>query len=78
MIVVTGRMFQSVRPYVQEAGMDEPVICYQGAVVAEPGSGRFLLHVPIPLELAQEAIAVVEEAGFGLNCYVGDELYVAR
>jgi Cof subfamily protein (haloacid dehalogenase superfamily) len=77
-IVVTGRMFRSVRPYVQEAGLDEPVICYQGAVVAEPDSGRFLLHVPIPLELAKEAIAVVEDAGFGLNCYVGDELYVAE
>jgi Cof subfamily protein (haloacid dehalogenase superfamily) len=77
-IVVTGRMFQSVRPYLQEAGLHEPVICYQGAVVAEPGSGRFLLHIPIPLELAQEAIAVVEEAGFGLNCYVGDNLYVAE
>ena len=47
-IVVTGRMFRSVRPYVQEAGLDEPVICYQGAVVAEPGSGAFLLHVPDP------------------------------
>jgi Cof subfamily protein (haloacid dehalogenase superfamily) len=77
-IVVTGRMFRSVRPYVQAAGLDEPVICYQGAVVAEPESGRFLLHVPIPLELAKEAIAFVEEAGFGLNCYVGDELYVAE
>ena len=78
MIVVTGRMFRSVRPYVQEAGLDEPVICYQGAVVAEPSSGRFLLHIPIPLELAQETIAAVEEAGFGLNCYVGDDLYVAE
>ncbi len=78
MIVVTGRMFRSVRPYVEEAGLDEPVVCYQGAVVAEPASGRFLLHIPIPLELAQETIAAVEAAGFGLNCYVGDDLYVAE
>ncbi len=78
MIVVTGRMFRSVRPYVQEAGLDEPVICYQGAVVADPGSGEFLLHIPIPLELAQETIAAVEAAGFGLNCYVDDNLYVAE
>ncbi|MGZ4382328.1 MAG: Cof-type HAD-IIB family hydrolase [Gaiellaceae bacterium] len=77
-IVVTGRMFRSVRPYVQEAGLDEPVICYQGAVVADPGSGEFLLHIPIPLELARETIAAVEGAGFGLNCYVDDNLYVAE
>jgi len=77
-IVVTGRMFRSVRPYVQQAGLDEPVICYQGAVVAEPASGLFLLHRPIELALAKETIAAVEEAGFGLNCYVDDELYVAE
>ena len=77
MIVVTGRMFRSVRPYLAEARIETPVVCYQGAVVAEPDTGRFLRHEPIPLELAREAIAAVEEEGFGLNCYVGDELYVA-
>ena len=78
MIVVTGRMFRSVRPYVEQAGLDEPVICYQGAVVAEPGSGEFLLHRPLELALALETIAAVEDAGFGLNCYVDDNLYVAE
>jgi Cof subfamily protein (haloacid dehalogenase superfamily) len=70
-------MFRSVRPYLEQAGLDEPVVCYQGAVVADPGSGRFLRHVPIELELAREAIAAVQERGFGLNCYVDDDLYVA-
>ncbi len=77
-ILVTGRMFRSVRPYAQAAGIDEPVVCYQGAVVADPVSGRFLRHVPIPLEPAREAIAAVEVEGYPLNCYVGDELYVAE
>jgi Cof subfamily protein (haloacid dehalogenase superfamily) len=76
-VLVTGRMFQSVRPYALEAGIDDPVVCYQGAVVAEPLSGKWLRHVPIPLVLARETIAAVQEEGFGLNCYVGDELYVA-
>jgi Cof subfamily protein (haloacid dehalogenase superfamily) len=77
-VLVTGRMFQSVRRYALEAGIDDPVVCYQGAVVAEPVSGRWLRHVPIPLELAREAIAALNEKGFGLNCYVDDELYVAE
>jgi len=71
-------MFRSVRPYALEAGIDDPVVCYQGAVVAEPVSGRWLRHVPIPLDLARETIAALNEQGFGLNCYVGDELYVAE
>lgn len=78
MIVVTGRMFRSVRPYLAEAGIEEPVVCYQGAVVADPLTGEFLRHVPIPLAVAREAIAAVAEQGFPLNVYVGDVLYVAR
>jgi Cof subfamily protein (haloacid dehalogenase superfamily) len=77
-VLVTGRMFQAVRPYALEAGLDDPLVCYQGAVVAEPVSGRWLRHVAIPLELARETIAAVNEEGFGLNCYVDDELYVAE
>jgi Cof subfamily protein (haloacid dehalogenase superfamily) len=77
-IVVTGRMFRSVRPYLEEAGIDDPVVCYQGAVVADPRTGEFLRHEPIPLKLARETIAVLAEEGFHVNCYVDDELYVAE
>jgi Cof subfamily protein (haloacid dehalogenase superfamily) len=71
-------MFRSVRRYVREAGIDEPVVCYQGAVVADPVTGRFLRHVPIPLELGREAVAAIVAEGHHVNCYVDDELYVAE
>jgi Cof subfamily protein (haloacid dehalogenase superfamily) len=71
-------MFRSVRPYLEQAGLDDPVVCYQGAVVADPATGRFLRHEPIALELAREAIATLEAEDFHVNCYVDDELYVAR
>jgi Cof subfamily protein (haloacid dehalogenase superfamily) len=77
-VVATGRMFRSVRPYLEMAGLDDPVVCYQGAVVADPSTGEFLLHEPIPLELAREAIAALERRRFGPNCYVDDELYVGE
>jgi Cof subfamily protein (haloacid dehalogenase superfamily) len=76
-IVVTGRMFRSVKPYLDELALDAPVVCYQGAVVADAG-GRFVRHVPIPLELAREAIEAVTAGGHHLNCYVDDELYVSE
>ena len=71
-------MFRSVKPYLEAAGIDDPVICYQGAVVADPTTGRFLRHEPIPVELGRETIAALHEEGFHVNCYVNDELYVAR
>jgi hypothetical protein len=77
-VVVTGRMFRAVRPYLEQAGLDDLVVCYQGAVVADPATGEFLLHVPIPLTEAREAMDAVIAAGFHLNCYLDDLLYVAE
>ena len=77
-IIATGRMFRSVRPYLEEAGIDDPVVCYQGAAVVDPVDGTFLLHEPIPLEVAREAIALLVAAGHSPNCYVDDRLYVAE
>lgn len=71
-------MFRSARPYALAAGLDAPLVCYQGAWVANATTGEVLLHEPVPLDLAREAIAAVQERGFSLNCYVDDELYVER
>jgi Cof subfamily protein (haloacid dehalogenase superfamily) len=76
-IVVTGRMFQSVRRYLEAAALDDPVVCYQGALIADPVTGSWLRHIPIPLPAAHEALDAVIEAGFHINAYVDDELYVA-
>jgi Cof subfamily protein (haloacid dehalogenase superfamily) len=70
-------MVQSLRRVMEPAGLGEPAVCYQGAVVVD-GEGRWLRHVPIELELAREAIAAVGAEGYEPNVYVDDELYVAR
>jgi Cof subfamily protein (haloacid dehalogenase superfamily) len=77
-VIATGRMFRAVRPYLDEAGLEAPVVCYQGAAVVDPTSGEFLRHVPIPVDLAREAISAVAAEGYHVNCYVDDELYVAE
>ncbi len=76
-IVCTGRMVQSAQRVLEPTGSTEPLVCYQGAAVVDP-DGTWILHEPIELSLAREAIAAVEAAGFGLNVYVDDELYVAE
>jgi Cof subfamily protein (haloacid dehalogenase superfamily) len=71
-------MFRAARPYLEQAGLDDLVVCYQGAVVADPTTGEWLLHVPVPLPEAREAMDAVLEAGFHMNCYLDDLLYVAE
>jgi len=75
-IVVTGRMVRSVRQALAPAGIDAPVICYQGAVVAD-ADGTWLRHEPLPVELARETIAALAKEGYSPNVYVDDVLYVA-
>ena len=71
-------MFRAVGPYLEQAELTDPVVCYQGAVVADPASGAFFFHRPIPLANARDAIDAVLGAGFHLNAYVDDDLYVAE
>jgi Cof subfamily protein (haloacid dehalogenase superfamily) len=77
-LVATGRMFRSVERYLDDAGLPEPVVCYQGAAVVDPGTREFLLHEPLDLDVAREAIDLLGERGFSPNVYVDDQLYVAR
>ena len=75
-VVATGRMFASARPYALQLGITAPVICYQGALVADPVTGEWLLHQPMDVPLAHEVIEAVSAAGFHMNVYVDDMLFV--
>ena len=69
-------MFQSVRRYLTGP---EPVVCYQGAVVADPATRRVPAARADPARPGPRGRSPQSRtAGHGLNCYVDDELYVAR
>jgi Cof subfamily protein (haloacid dehalogenase superfamily) len=76
-VVVTGRMVQSVQRFLEPLGFREALVCYQGAAVVDE-DGTWLRHEPISLELAREAIAAVQAEGYNPNVYVDDELYVSK
>jgi Cof subfamily protein (haloacid dehalogenase superfamily) len=71
-------MFRSVEPHLAEAGISEPVVCYQGAAVVDPRTREFLLHEPLELDIAREAIASLLSHGLSPNVYVDDHLFVAE
>jgi Cof subfamily protein (haloacid dehalogenase superfamily) len=75
-IVATGRMLRSSRPFAQQLGVTAPLICYQGALVADPQSGEWLRHEPMPVPLAREVIKACRKRDQHCNVYVDDELYV--
>lgn len=76
-LIATGRMFVSARRVAEKLGIRRPLVCYQGALVADPVTGDVLVHRPIEAALAREIIsAMPEEHAKRSNLYVDDELYV--
>jgi Cof subfamily protein (haloacid dehalogenase superfamily) len=73
-IIATGRMFRSARPFALRLELDTPLICYQGALIADPNSGEWLKHSPMSVPLAREVLGALN--GRHVNVYVHDELYV--
>lgn len=75
-IVATGRMLRSSLPFALQLGVTAPLICYQGALIADPQTGEWLRHEPMPVPLAREVIEACRKRDQHCNVYVDDELYV--
>lgn len=76
-LVSTGRMFCSARRVAARLGLEDgPVICYQGAMVADLATGERLLHRPMSGEAAAEVVRHLRTLGRHLNAYIDDTLLV--
>ncbi len=59
--LATGRMWRSVRPYVEAVEADSPVVLYNGAVVYDFHSGRVLEHHTLDPDGLRAALEVLRE-----------------
>ncbi len=76
-VICTGRMLQSARRMAARlAAADGLIVCYQGALVADLGSGAWLRHRPVSREMAADVVRHARAIGRHLNVYVDDQLYV--
>lgn len=75
-IVATGRMFRSAARFARRLSLDGPLAAYQGALIRDVGSGTVIHHDPLPLSLAHEVLATVEDSGCSVNLYLDDDLFV--
>ena len=67
--IVTGRMYVGTIPYIRVLGIEGPVICYQGAVLAEAMSGRFLRETPLANATALRAYDAAKAEGYCVLFY---------
>ncbi len=76
--LASGRMYPLLDALVRELRLTAPIICYGGAVIAEPKTGRPILERGVPLELTHEVIHEARSRGLTARAYVGTSVYVDR
>jgi len=74
--LATGRMYEPSNRFAAELNLSAPLICYQGALIREPGDGEVLWHKPLPLPLARAVISEIRKAGVHQYAYVDGSIYV--
>jgi Cof subfamily protein (haloacid dehalogenase superfamily) len=66
----TGRTFRSALPFIQQLGLDEPVILCNGASIIEPQSKRILFQESVSQEITRLALSKATEYGLDTLIYI--------
>lgn len=74
--LATGRMYQPSNCFAEELSISVPLICYQGAMIREPGNGEILWHKPLSLPMARKVIAEIRQLRVHQYVYIDSEMYV--
>jgi hypothetical protein len=75
-IIATGRMYVSARPYINELTLKTEAIVYNGAMVKDITSGQVKYHKPLDKNIARVIIKDLKREGLHINLYQHDKLYV--
>lgn len=74
--LASGRMFLAARPFATELRLPGPMIVLNGAAVHDAASGARLFAMPLHAPVALQAYDLLKAAGFHLQLYFGDSLYI--
>lgn len=75
-LIATGRMYVSAKPYVDKLGLDIPLISYNGALVKGNRSGEVFYEHPLRWETSREVLAYCRKKGYYIQAYIDDALWV--
>lgn len=75
-IIATGRMYISAKPYLKDLSLKNSAIVYNGAMVKDIETDKTVYHKPIDKIHAKEIIRDIKNEGLHLNLYQNDKLYV--
>ena len=76
-VIASGRMHEATLRFVEQMGLETPIISYNGAMVKNPHTGEVWLHERIAGEVAAQVMDYVCAANLQLNYYLDDHFYSA-
>ncbi len=76
--VITGRMPSTILPKVRSLGLKGLVAGYQGTVIADIESGRYIRKDGFDYSQSLEICRAFSSADAGINLYIDDTLYTER
>lgn len=76
-VLCTARPPRSTMPFYRQLKLCDPMINYNGALVWDPGSGKVLLHKPIPFNIARGIIKWARQRfpDIRVSAEIGDKWY---
>jgi hypothetical protein len=75
-VIASGRMHAATERFWHEAGLNAPILSYNGAMVKHPRDGFIWFHLTVPAAFADAIVDFCETHGYHLNYYLNDHLYV--
>jgi Cof subfamily protein (haloacid dehalogenase superfamily) len=76
-VLASGRMHATARPYAEQLDLDTPIISYNGAMVKRPRTRDVWHSDQVPADLALQVMEYCAEHGLQLNYYLDDVVYTA-
>lgn len=74
--LATGRMFSSMLPYALDLNLDAPLLACQGGWIQWTHADEPLLRIPLPVEIARDAIALAEQQGWHTVLYADGGIFL--
>ncbi len=78
MTLATGRILRSARGFANELGIAGPIVCYQGALIADARTGRFIKHEGLDARVAGATLDALKGSTCVVVVFQNDEIYAER
>ena len=75
-VLVSGRMHQSILPISNQIGLENPIISYNGGMVKHAKTGKVFHHTPIAATTAMDLVDYCDQRNLHLNFCLDDRLYI--